>query len=88
MNQILESDKDVHAIFLDYKKAFHSVPHTPLINKLQDASLHINLLAWLTDYLTQRKQQIAIDGVKSDVVVVTSGVSFRSFVISIYIVDQ
>ena len=35
-----------------YWKAFDSVPHAPLMKKLQDIGLHANLLVWLFDYLT------------------------------------
>ena len=72
--QLLESGKDICAVFLDYRKAFDSVPHAPLINKLQNIGLHINLLAWLTDYLTLRRQQVIVDGITSNQVVITSGV--------------
>ncbi len=72
--QLLEAGKDVRAIFLDYRKAFDSVPHIPLISKRRDIGLHVNLLAWITDYLTQWRQQVVVDGVQSDVAAVTSGV--------------
>ena len=37
--QLLESGMDVCAVFLDYRKAFDSVPHAPLMKKLQDIGL-------------------------------------------------
>ena len=71
---LLESGKDICAVFLDYRKAFDSVPHAPLINKLLDIGLHTNLLAWLADYLTNRVQQVVVNGASSRQVPVTSGV--------------
>ena len=70
--QLLESGMDVCAIFLDNRKAFDSVPHAPLMKKLQDIGLHANLLAWLHDYLTQRKQQVVVDGATSTQCMVVS----------------
>ena len=70
----LESGIHICAVFFDYKKAFDSVPHAPLIDELHDTGLSINLLAWLTDYLTHRTQQVVVDGAQSDIVAVTSGV--------------
>ena len=70
--QLLESGKDIHAVFLDYRKAFDSVPHAPLINKLLDIGLHTNLLEWLSDYLTDRAS--VVDGASTHQVPVTSGV--------------
>ena len=62
------------AVFLDYRKAFDSVPHAPLMKKLQDIGLHTNLLAWLFDYLTLRKQQVVVDRAISSQVTVASRV--------------
>ena len=72
--QLMESGKDICAVFLDYRKAFDSVPHAPLMRKLQDIGLHVNLLAWLYDYLTLRRQRVVVDGATSNQVAVVSGV--------------
>ena len=72
--QLLESGKDICAIFLDYRKAFDSVPHVPLMHKLSETGLHVNIMAWLRDYLTLRRQQVVVAGALSDTASVTSGV--------------
>ena len=84
--QLMESGMDVCAVFLDYRKAFDSVPHAPLMKKLQDIGLHTNLLAWVFDYLTLRKQQVVVDGATSSQIPVASGVpQGRPLLFSIYI---
>ena len=65
---------DICAVFLDYQKAFDSVPHAPLIGKLVDIGLHFNLLAWVTDYSTNRLQQVVVDGAQSHPAHITSGI--------------
>ena len=42
--------KSVCSIFLDARKAFDSVPHTILVNKLWSHGLNVYLLRWICDY--------------------------------------
>ena len=44
------------------------------MKKLQDIGLPANLLAWLSDYLTMRRQQVVVDGATSSQVDIVSGV--------------
>ena len=55
----------VDIIYLDYKKAFDSVPHCRLLHKLEGYGSG-NLLLWLTDFLNQRYQRVTIDEVYSE----------------------
>ena len=61
-------------IYLDFIKAFDSVPHSLLIHKLKTFGFNGDLLSWLKSYLTGRKQQLVIEGAKSSWLSVTSGV--------------
>ena len=70
----LENGKEVCAIFFDFRKAFDSVPHQILLQKLSSLGLDEYLLAWLHDYLCNRTQSVVVDGAESDTVPVLSGV--------------
>jgi len=55
-------------------RAFDSVPHKPLIDKLEQTGISTHILNWVTDYLTDREQKVVINGVCSSSEPVLSGV--------------
>jgi len=57
-----------------YSKAFDSVPHERLLVKLKAHGIKGNVLQWIQGFLTERKQAVVIDGVKSTTSNVLSGV--------------
>ena len=61
-------------IYLDYSKAFGSVPHLRLISKLQSYGINGNLLTWIKNFLIGRQQRVVLNGSSSRWVNVTSGV--------------
>ena len=54
--QCLERGSDIGAVFFDFKKAFDSVPHIPLITKLKQLNLEPNIVSWVRNYLSDRSQ--------------------------------
>ena len=64
----------VDAVYLDFSKAFDSVPHRRLIIKLQSFGFDGSLLKWIVSFLTGRKQQVKIGNSLSSPLPVTSGV--------------
>ena len=64
----------VDAIYLDLRKAFDTVPHQRLVNKLDGYGVKGNILAWVHDFLSNRTQHVKINNSSSDSVPVTSGV--------------
>ena len=70
----LEDHKEMYATFLDLKKAFDTVPHRLLINKLSDIGLNNFIICWVCSYLTDRKQVVILDGSSSARCNVASGV--------------
>ena len=65
----------VDCIFLDFQKAFDSVPHNRLLEKLDKlAGVRGDLKEWVKDYLTGRQQRVTIRGSLSQPGQVTSGV--------------
>ncbi len=69
------SSKATDVIFLDFSKAFDRVPHERLLLKLNRHGIDGNLLLWLRNFLTERKQRVNIRGSFSTWSSVKSGVS-------------
>ena len=73
MNAI-DSGKMVGVVLVDFKKAFDLVDHQILIDKLKIYGIKDEALSWFNTYLTNRKQQVAINNCKSDFKQISYGV--------------
>ena len=72
--QSVATGKVVDAIYLDFEKAFDTVPRHRLLGKLQSYGIHGGVLKWVADYLSGRTQVVSVNGTESDVGSVLSGV--------------
>ena len=72
--QAVDEGCSVHACYLDIAKAFDRLDHSILLVKLQSIGITGALLAWLENYLQERKAKVRIDNVLSTDIEVTSGV--------------
>ena len=72
--QALDVGHDVCAVFFDFRKAFDSVPHLPLMKKLHSLGFHEILICWLNNYLAGRSQVVVVNGSESSEAAVLSGV--------------
>ena len=70
----MNNHKQVDLLFLDFSKAFDTVPHRRLLNKLTFYGIQGPILQWISSWLTKRNQRVVVDGESSDAVVVKSGV--------------
>nr|VZI45770.1 unnamed protein product [Spirometra erinaceieuropaei] len=64
----------LHVVYIDFKKAFDSVPHQRLLHKLSRTGVRGNLLKWIQSFLLDRCQTVHVGGQKSTEVAVESGV--------------
>ena len=69
-----DSRNKIDAIYLDCKKAFDSVPHERLKQKLKAAGIGGRLLQWISSFLEDRRQRVSVKGALSDWLPVYSGV--------------
>ena len=70
----IDNKNDVCAVYLDILKAFDKVYHKGLIFKLKQIGVTGNLLMLIESYLTNRRQQVVLNGVSSDTKYINAGV--------------
>ena len=66
--------RTVDTIYTDFSKAFDSVSHTYLIQKLKSLGIHGTLLNWCKSYLSGRTFKVVFNGYMSDSFEIHSGV--------------
>ena len=67
--------KQTDLILLDFSKAFDKVAHEKLLQKLHFYGIWGDTLKWIKGFLDNRKQSVVINGINSDSIPVSSGVS-------------
>ena len=61
-------------IFIDLKKAFDTVDHTILLEKMKTYGVRNNANLWFQNYLKDREQFVSINGVESEKIKIVCGV--------------
>ena len=70
----LNKNDIVLGIFLDFSKAFDTVKHDILLKKLEHYGIRDKSLDLLHNYLSNRKQYVCVDNIRSEPLPITSGV--------------
>ena len=71
---IIEKGGYLDVVYLDFVKAFDKVAHNRLIRKLEAYGINGEILNWIQNFLTGRRQLVAVNGVASSWADVLSGV--------------
>ena len=74
ISQLLEKDQNVDVIYLDFAKAFDKVDFLTTLRKLHNMGISGKLGKWIYSFLTNRKQAVLVNGAKSTLLDVKSGV--------------
>ena len=70
----LDQGASIDCIYMDYQKAFDTVPHQRLISKLITYGIGPGMIEWIEQDLKGRKQQVTINDACSEWKDVTSGI--------------
>ena len=73
-SESLDKGLPTDIIYMDFAKAFDSVPHVRLCHKLRAIGISGNVLQWIEDFLCNRKQRVVVYGETSQWADVLSGV--------------
>ena len=74
----LEHRHNSHYLFLDFAKAFDTVPHERLLLQLKAIGFTGKLLNWFREFLTSHYQRMVVSGSHSSWLTVKSGVPLGS----------
>ena len=66
--------KYVRVFSFDFRKAFDSVPHDILCEKLKSLPLNPYIINWIINFLEDRLQRMKVDGTQTDYVKINRGV--------------
>ena len=71
-----EIDRGYHTyvIYMDFKKAFDTVPHKRLISKIISLNISKEIVNWIEAFISNRRQKVAVNGKESNWHDVTSGI--------------
>ena len=70
----VDDGSPVDVIYIDFQKAFDKVPHQRLLIKLKSHGMGVNIVTWIQNWLTDRKQRVSVEGETSAWTAVHSGV--------------
>ena len=70
----LDKGKTACGIFIDLQKAFDTVNHTVLIDKLNHYGIRGTANKWFKSYLKNRKQYVSVNGIDSQSITILHGV--------------
>jgi len=72
--EILDRGGEIDVIYLDFMKAFDTVPHRRLLSKMRSYGIDGNILDWVKAFLVDRRQRVAVNGFFSSWMDVLSGI--------------
>ena len=72
--QKLGAGHSVDSTYMDFKKAFDTVPHRRLLMTLKAHGIGGCILEWITAFLSGRHQRVVVNGAFSEEATVTSGI--------------
>ena len=74
LNSLDKKSNCVRVFSFDFSKAFDTVSHRIVCNKVKDLEIIPYIINWLIDFLSNRKQRVAVDGNVTEFLDINRGV--------------
>ena len=74
LTETIDEGGSIDCIYCDFKKAFDKVPHQCLLRKIEGYGIRGEILGWIKAFLSDRTQQVIVNGESSQCKDVTSGI--------------
>ena len=71
---MLEEGGNVDVLYLDFSKAFNKLDFKIVLKKIKSMGIEGRVFNWIQSFLTERIQQVSVNGILSDPAAVISGV--------------
>ena len=62
LTQVLDNDGQTDGVYIDFAKAFESLPHDKLLSKLKYYGITGKVINWFESYLSNRQQRVVLSG--------------------------
>ena len=59
-SEAIDEGKDIDVVYMDYRKAFDTVPHKRLIEKVKAYGFADTIVGWLEDFVTGRNPRVPV----------------------------
>ena len=73
-SSFINEHQSYDVVYLDFQKAFDTVPHERLITKLLAYGIHPKIVCWIRSFLSNRTQVVKVNQEESHIAHVTSGI--------------
>ena len=61
----MDDSYEINCLYLDFVKAFDTVPYQRLLLKLESYGITDPLLSWIRDFLSDNIQRVIVNGIPS-----------------------
>ena len=74
LTNTIDNKESTIGVFIDLKKAFDTIDHSLLLQKIENYGIRGKALTWVKSYLNNRQQYVYFNDTKSDILNISCGI--------------